>query len=109
MRRGDKEEEGDRDDDDEDEYGDMDVDDDDDDDRDDDDDDDDDNDDDHNDANDDIIDWSAYLSNMNALHHRFLVRGRMHRGASGLILCLRAANARRRYFVTTSLIGWVQA
>ena len=28
---------------------------------------------------------------------------------SGLILGLRRANERRRYFVTTSLIGWVQA
>ena len=28
---------------------------------------------------------------------------------SGLILVLRPANERRRYFVTTSLIGWVQA
>ena len=28
---------------------------------------------------------------------------------SGLILGLRPANERRRYFVTTSLIGWVQA
>ena len=27
----------------------------------------------------------------------------------GLILGLRPANERRRYFVTTSLIGWVQA
>ena len=27
---------------------------------------------------------------------------------SALILCLRPANERRRYFVTTSLIGWVQ-
>ena len=28
--------------------------------------------------------------------------------AAGLILGLRPANGRRRYFVTTSLIGWVQ-
>ena len=28
---------------------------------------------------------------------------------TGLILGLRQANERRRYFVTTSLIGWVQA
>ena len=28
---------------------------------------------------------------------------------SGLILDLRPANERRRYFVTPSLIGWVQA
>ena len=28
---------------------------------------------------------------------------------SGLILCLRLANERRRYFVTTYLIGWMQA
>ena len=28
---------------------------------------------------------------------------------SGLILSLRPANDRRRYFLTTSLIGWVQA
>ena len=28
---------------------------------------------------------------------------------TGLILGLRPANERRRYFVTTSLIGWVQA
>ena len=28
---------------------------------------------------------------------------------SGLVLGLRPANERRRYFVTTSLIGWVQA
>ena len=28
---------------------------------------------------------------------------------AGLILGLRPANERRRYFVTTSLIGWVQA
>ena len=28
---------------------------------------------------------------------------------AGLILCLRPANERRRYFVTTSLIGWAQA
>ena len=28
---------------------------------------------------------------------------------SGLILGLRPANERRRYFVTTSLIGWAQA
>ena len=28
--------------------------------------------------------------------------------ASGLILGLRPANERRRYFVTTSLIGWAQ-
>ena len=28
---------------------------------------------------------------------------------TGLILCLRPANERRRYFVTTSLTGWVQA
>ena len=27
----------------------------------------------------------------------------------GLVLCLRPANERRRYFVTMSLIGWVQA
>ena len=27
----------------------------------------------------------------------------------GLILGLRPANERRRYFVTTSLIGWAQA
>ena len=27
----------------------------------------------------------------------------------GLILVLRPANERRRYFVTTSLIGWVHA
>ena len=27
----------------------------------------------------------------------------------GLILGLLAANERRRYFVTTSLVGWVQA
>ena len=26
-----------------------------------------------------------------------------------LILCLRPVNERRRYFVTTSLIGWAQA
>ena len=28
---------------------------------------------------------------------------------TGLILGLRPANERRRYFVTTSLIGWAQA
>ena len=28
---------------------------------------------------------------------------------AGLILGLRAANERRRYFVTMSLIGWAQA
>ena len=28
---------------------------------------------------------------------------------AGLILGLRPVNERRRYFVTTSLIGWVQA
>ena len=28
---------------------------------------------------------------------------------AGLILGLRPANERRRYFVTTSLIGWAQA
>ena len=28
---------------------------------------------------------------------------------AGLILGLRSANERRRYFVTTSLIGWVEA
>ena len=28
---------------------------------------------------------------------------------TGLILRLRPANERRRYFVTTSLIGWAQA
>ena len=28
---------------------------------------------------------------------------------TGLILCLSPANERRRYFVTTSLIGWAQA
>ena len=28
---------------------------------------------------------------------------------AGLILGLRIANERRRYFVTTSLIGWAQA
>ena len=27
----------------------------------------------------------------------------------GLILALRSANERRRYFVTTSLFGWMQA
>ena len=31
------------------------------------------------------------------------------RKVSGLILGLRPANERRRYFVTTSLIGWAQA
>ena len=31
------------------------------------------------------------------------------RGKTGLILGLRSANERRRYFVTTSLIDWVQA
>ena len=29
--------------------------------------------------------------------------------STGLILALRPANERRRYFVTTSLIGWAQA
>ena len=29
-------------------------------------------------------------------------------GLTGLILGLRPANERRRYFVTTSLIGWAQ-
>ena len=29
--------------------------------------------------------------------------------STGLILGLRPANERRRYFVTTSLIGWAQA
>ena len=28
---------------------------------------------------------------------------------TGMVLGLRPANERRRYFVTTSLIGWVQA
>ena len=28
---------------------------------------------------------------------------------AGLILGLRPANERRRYFITTSLIGWAQA
>ena len=43
---------------------------------------------------------SAYLSGI------FVLCGK---GWSGLILGLRPANKRRRYFVTTSLIGWVQA
>ena len=30
-------------------------------------------------------------------------------GDTGMILGLRPANERRRYFVTTSLIGWAQA
>ena len=33
----------------------------------------------------------------------------LHKAISGLILGLRPANERRRYFVMTSLIGWVQA
>ena len=32
-----------------------------------------------------------------------------HQVSAGLILGLRTANGRRRYFVTTSLIGWAQA
>ena len=31
------------------------------------------------------------------------------RNVHGAVLGLRPANERRRYFVTTSLIGWVQA
>ena len=32
----------------------------------------------------------------------------LHPSKSGLIPVLRPANERRRYFVTTSLIGWAQ-
>ena len=35
--------------------------------------------------------------------------GRSFNGDAGLILGLRTANERRRYFVVPSLIGWVQS
>ena len=38
-----------------------------------------------------------------------IVDNRVLIGYTGLILGLRPANERRRYFVTTSLIGWAQA
>ena len=40
---------------------------------------------------------------------KFLILADVYRGITGLIPGLRPANERQRYFVTTSLIGWVQA
>ena len=47
----------------------------------------------------------ANAMNMNLLNHRNWVDILF----PGLIIGLRPANERRRYFVTMSLIGWVQA
>ena len=46
--------------------------------------------------------WALYLSLGIRETHSYVY-------ISGPILGLRPANERRRYFVTTSLIGWVQA
>ena len=49
----------------------------------------------------------AVLANSQIDKSRFLAQG--SRVIMGLILGLCSANERRRYFVTTSLIGWAQA
>ena len=62
-----------------------------------------------------VITMIIFLQNTHERHHSSPVRVRC--GVSfmrawcnpGLILSLRTANERRRYFVTTSLIGWAQA
>ena len=44
-----------------------------------------------------------------SIHDSLLSRLGVFFSNSGRILGLRPANERRRYFVTTSLIGWMQA
>ena len=58
-----------------------------------------------------IQDWYGLLQNlMYALHaSTFCVLHFPGDYTSGLILGFRPANERRRYIVTTSLIGWAQA
>ena len=53
--------------------------------------------------------WERYWINYNQYSKRLVVHAHMIVTVSGLILGLLPANERRIYFVTMSLISWMQA
>ena len=54
-------------------------------------------------------DYEEFISMLNRLKHVKLLFYFRDQSTSGISLGVRPANARRRYIVTTSLIGWANS